>query len=218
MGKLARSRLLYTEHCVKLRAMETPGPSAGDVLAQPTRARLFELLQELKRETSTEELAERARAARQRGPAPAGAPSRGRAGRATQTTPWARAPSRSVVGRRRRQPRWRAPARLRRPCRLAGQRHPGRARAPAPGRANRPRDRPRAGADRHRRLGSGLRAGSERARLSAATRARPGRRVCCRLGNCPYKEAVRDNQAVVCTLHEGITAGLLEQLVARRRG
>jgi predicted ArsR family transcriptional regulator len=38
--------------------MEIPGPSAGDVLAQPTRARLFELLQELKREANTEELAE----------------------------------------------------------------------------------------------------------------------------------------------------------------
>ena len=39
--------------------------------------------------------------------------------------------------------------------------------------------------------------------------------VCCRLGNCPYSEAVRENQAVVCTLHEGITAGLLERLVPR---
>jgi predicted ArsR family transcriptional regulator len=32
------------------------------------------------------------------------------------------------------------------------------------------------------------------------------------LGNCPYREAVRENQAAVCTLHRGITRGLLERL------
>jgi len=31
-----------------------------------------------------------------------------------------------------------------------------------------------------------------------------------RLCNCPYREAVRENQAVVCTLHRGITRGLLD--------
>jgi predicted ArsR family transcriptional regulator len=30
------------------------------------------------------------------------------------------------------------------------------------------------------------------------------------LTNCPYREAVRQNQAVVCRLHRGITTGLLE--------
>ncbi len=39
-----------------------------------------------------------------------------------------------------------------------------------------------------------------------------GGRACCRLGNCPYTEAVVENQPVVCTLHKGLTAGLLEQL------
>jgi predicted ArsR family transcriptional regulator len=34
----------------------------------------------------------------------------------------------------------------------------------------------------------------------------------CRLGNCPYRESVRQNQEVVCGLHRGITAGLLEVL------
>ena len=33
-----------------------------------------------------------------------------------------------------------------------------------------------------------------------------------RLRNCPYREAVRENQAVVCTLHRGITRGLLDAL------
>jgi predicted ArsR family transcriptional regulator len=32
------------------------------------------------------------------------------------------------------------------------------------------------------------------------------------LGNCPYRDAVRANQPVVCTLHRGLTHGLLEAL------
>ena len=31
-----------------------------------------------------------------------------------------------------------------------------------------------------------------------------------RLCNCPYRDVVRENQAVVCTLHRGITHGLLD--------
>lgn len=34
----------------------------------------------------------------------------------------------------------------------------------------------------------------------------------CRLGNCPYKDAVRESPEVVCGLHRGITAGLLSEL------
>ncbi len=36
----------------------------------------------------------------------------------------------------------------------------------------------------------------------------------CRLENCPYKSTVRERADVVCTLHRGITAGLLEVLDA----
>jgi predicted ArsR family transcriptional regulator len=32
------------------------------------------------------------------------------------------------------------------------------------------------------------------------------------LGNCPYRDAVRQNQPVVCTLHRGITRGLLDRM------
>ncbi|HEV8153407.1 MAG TPA: helix-turn-helix domain-containing protein [Solirubrobacteraceae bacterium] len=32
------------------------------------------------------------------------------------------------------------------------------------------------------------------------------------LRNCPYREAVRENQLAVCTLHRGITLGLLDRL------
>ncbi|MGN6870019.1 MAG: helix-turn-helix transcriptional regulator [Solirubrobacteraceae bacterium] len=35
------------------------------------------------------------------------------------------------------------------------------------------------------------------------------------LGNCPYREAVRENQPVVCALHRGLTLGLLDQLDPR---
>jgi predicted ArsR family transcriptional regulator len=37
------------------------------------------------------------------------------------------------------------------------------------------------------------------------------------LWNCPYREAVRENQAAVCTLHRGITQGLLERLDPQAR-
>jgi predicted ArsR family transcriptional regulator len=32
----------------------------------------------------------------------------------------------------------------------------------------------------------------------------------CRLGNCPYRDAVLRNQQIVCGLHRGITAGILD--------
>jgi hypothetical protein len=32
------------------------------------------------------------------------------------------------------------------------------------------------------------------------------------LGNCPYREAVAENPAVVSSLHRGITAGLIDRL------
>ncbi len=34
----------------------------------------------------------------------------------------------------------------------------------------------------------------------------------CRLGNCPYSNAVEENQEIVCGLHRGITAGILAAL------
>jgi predicted ArsR family transcriptional regulator len=43
-------------------------------------------------------------------------------------------------------------------------------------------------------------------------RRRKGDLLTVRLGNCPYRDAVRENQPVVCTLHRGITLGLLDVL------
>lgn len=37
------------------------------------------------------------------------------------------------------------------------------------------------------------------------------------LGNCPYRDAVRENQQLVCTLHRGITLGLLDRLAPGAR-
>jgi predicted ArsR family transcriptional regulator len=37
------------------------------------------------------------------------------------------------------------------------------------------------------------------------------------LANCPYREAVAVNPAVVCSLHRGITQGLVDRLDPRRR-
>lgn len=34
----------------------------------------------------------------------------------------------------------------------------------------------------------------------------------CRLGNCPYRDSVRVNQPVICSLHRGITAGVLDKV------
>ena len=34
----------------------------------------------------------------------------------------------------------------------------------------------------------------------------------CRLENCPYRDSARENPDVICTLHRGITAGLLAEL------
>jgi predicted ArsR family transcriptional regulator len=37
-------------------------------------------------------------------------------------------------------------------------------------------------------------------------------RLSCRLGNCPYRDSVRQNRDVVCTLHRGMTRGLLDRV------
>jgi predicted ArsR family transcriptional regulator len=40
--------------------------------------------------------------------------------------------------------------------------------------------------------------------------ARTGKHVTICLRNCPYRDAVRENQPVICTLHRGITRGMLD--------
>ncbi len=41
-------------------------------------------------------------------------------------------------------------------------------------------------------------------------KSRTGERLTVCLDNCPYRDAVRENQPVICSLHRGITRGLLD--------
>jgi predicted ArsR family transcriptional regulator len=42
-------------------------------------------------------------------------------------------------------------------------------------------------------------------------------RLRCRLGNCPYRDSVRENRDVVCTMHRGLTRGFLDQVAPTAR-
>ena len=186
---------------------------SGGVLAQPTRARLFARLASLGRPASTDELAtgvglhpsgvrvhlERLRAA--------GLISRGRepqtVGRPRDS--WSIAPDARPGGEPpdadRQLARWLArsiptnPHRLREVERTG--RELGRELTPAG-------DLSRASETMGRTL-TALGFAPQRKRTKAAT-------VRFTLGNCPYREAVRDSQPVVCALHRGLTLGLLDQL------
>ena len=197
--------------------MDTPGPPAGDVLAQPTRARLFDLLQELKREASSEELAEELgmhvngvrRHLERLADAGLVERQRRRQGRCRPSDRWAVAADANPGGER---PKaytdlagW-----------LASAIPPGRGRL---------RQVERTGQEIGRALAPEASEGSgrdfEQVLIALGFQPRmdygPPGGVCCQLGNCPYKDAVRDNQEVVCTLHKGITAGLLEGLAPTAR-
>jgi predicted ArsR family transcriptional regulator len=39
----------------------------------------------------------------------------------------------------------------------------------------------------------------------------------CRLGNCPYRDAAAENPSLICNLHRGITAGILEVISPRAK-
>lgn len=51
---------------------------------------------------------------------------------------------------------------------------------------------------------------SQFARLREVERTNRG--FACSLGNCPYRDSARENPKIVCTLHRGITAGILAEL------
>ncbi|HTX32346.1 MAG TPA: helix-turn-helix domain-containing protein [Solirubrobacteraceae bacterium] len=188
-----------------------------DPLAQPTRARLFALLRELRRPVSTEELAERmglhrngvrvhldrlrdqGMVARERERRPRGRP----------RDMWLVSPSAAPAAR---EPtayaqlgRWLARA-------LAADRTSLR-RVEATGRqighelAPEPQDAPEASF--HAALAA---LGFQPRRESRAPQ-----RLTYRLCNCPYREAARENPEAVCGLHRGITRGLLDTLGATSR-
>jgi predicted ArsR family transcriptional regulator len=184
----------------------------GDVLAQPTRARLFAHLARRDHPAGTDELAaelglhpsgvrvhlERLHSAglitRERVPQPLGRP----------RDSWSIAPDALPGG----QP----PDAYRQLARWLAHSIPGR-----PGRL---REMEQAGRELGRELpsarGPGLadeRMGRTLTVLGFAPQRQPGQgRVVFRLGNCPYRDAVHENQPVVCALHRGLTRGLLDQL------
>lgn len=183
-----------------------------DPLAQPTRGRLFEVLSELGRPASTEELAERLKLhpngirlhldrllaagliARQRDRRPRGRP----------RDVWLISPGARPAG---------AP-----PTAYA---HLARwlARAIKPGKASL-RGVESTGREIGRELAAGG-SGDAETKMHATLAAlgfqpvreagEPGR-LAYRLCNCPYREAVYENAEVVCALHRGVTRGLLDGL------
>jgi predicted ArsR family transcriptional regulator len=169
-----------------------------DVLAQPTRARLFARLQELMRPASTEELARdlglhvngvRSHLARM---ADAGVIAREtvRHGRGRPRDGWSvreRPTPYEDLGR------WLVRA-------IAPEGEPLR-RVEDAGRAV-GREIAPAGGDLRSALGA----------LGFQPREEDGggEAQCIVLGNCPYRDAVSENQRVVCTLHRGLTRGILD--------
>jgi predicted ArsR family transcriptional regulator len=181
------------------------GDQTHDVLAHPTRARLFGLLAELRRPAGTDELAARL------GLHPNGV--RVHLGRLAGA---------GLVSRERvRQPRdeWQIA-----PGAQPGGRHPtgyaqlGRwltrvisgatslRRVEATGRAI---GRELAPATPHG-TGDDLQAALSSLGFEPEREVESGGGLIYRLGNCPYRDAVRDGPEVVCTLHRGITRGLLD--------
>lgn len=192
--------------------MDLPDAPGDDPLLQPTRARLFALLVELRRPAATDELArhlklhpngvrthlERLQEAglvvRHRAPRPRGRP----------RDEWSLAPEAAPGGAPPRAygdlARWLARAIPPRPARL--------------------REVERAGREIGREIAPDGAASVEAALRDTFTGlgfqplldSEPSAGLSCRLRNCPYRDSVKENQEVVCTLHRGITRGLLEVL------
>ena len=187
--------------------------SGEDALAQPSRAHLFGLLAELKRAAKTTELAARLdmhpngvrihlERLEQAGLV-AGLACRGRRGRPADA--WTIAPD-ARPGRS-------AAAGVSGSGTVAGavdstsNRNPTSgplsARAVRSARARSRRRRSRAGGGRALAGCAGSLRTYSRGRVTALT-------VC--LGNCPYRDVVREDQAAICALHKGITVGPLDVL------
>jgi predicted ArsR family transcriptional regulator len=193
-------------------------PAESEVLTQPTRARLFSRLQELKRPAATGELAAslgmhvngvRGHLKRM---AEAGLVERRRTayGRGRPRDEWAIASAAAPGG----EPpsayldlaRWLARATPAGPGRLRAVEKAGR----EIGRELAPKDVD-GSAESFEQVFVALGFQPE-----MATDGEEGR-TCCRLCNCPYRDSVRENPEVVCALHRGLTAGVLDVLAPGAR-
>jgi predicted ArsR family transcriptional regulator len=187
--------------------------SASDALAQPTRARLFSRLAALGRVATTKELSdalglhrsgvrvhlERLRAAglvsRERL-----AQKRGRPRYGWQIAPDA-LPGGEPPDAYRTLARWLARSISSRPARVREVERTGR----ELGREVLPQQGRSAPVEAMGRALTGL-------GFAPQSRLKRDGRVLFTLGNCPYRGAVHENQAVVCGLHRGLTQGLLDAL------
>lgn len=186
--------------------------SADDALSQPTRARLFALLGELKRPVGTVELAERldlqpngVRVHLDRlETAGLVARERARQARGRPRDAWMIAPDARPGGDAPRAyadlGRWLARVMRSGPRGLRA--------VEAAGREIGCELAPRDGATGEGALEATLVVLGFQPRVQARSEDRLT--ICLR--NCPYRDAVRENQPVVCTLHRGITRGLLDVL------
>lgn len=189
-----------------------PVAGASDVLSQPTRARLFALLEELKRPVRTGELAGRlglhpngVRAHLVR-LSEAGLVVRTRVNRGRGRPPdaWMISP--------RARPGGTAPSAYRDLGRWLARALRGRSRSPLSLEATgREIGRELAPADR-RDATQAFERSLVALGFQPALDRHEGTDVVFRLCNCPYRDAVRENPEAICALHKGITRGLLEAL------
>lgn len=197
--------------CAKLLG-EMDLPSDATLLAQPTRARLFAALQELRRAATTEELADELelhvngvrRQLERMHEAGLLVRRRSRHGRGRPRDEWSIAADAAPAGK---QPeaytdlaRWLArsipagPGRLRQVEKTG--REIGRELAP-----NGTKDLTQSFREIFSALG-----------FQPALEVDDTGELTCTLGNCPFRDSVRENPEVICTLHKGITLGLLDEL------
>jgi predicted ArsR family transcriptional regulator len=192
--------------------VDLPSANPDNVLAQATRARLFALLGDLGRPAPTEELAQRL------GLHPNGV--RIHLERLLEAGLVVR--RRASQGRGRPPHEWSISAEAT-PGGVPPQAYGDLARWLAraiPPRPSRLREVERAGRDIGREIAPTGAASTEEALRDTLTalgfqpvlERGPEDRLSCCLRNCPYRNSVKENQEVVCTLHRGITRGVLEIL------
>lgn len=204
--------MLYTSELCKARAVALARLPAENVLAQPTRARLFEVLRDLGREAGTKELAQLV------GLHVNGV--RRQLERLEQAGLLER--HRRQQGRGRPRDHWSVAAGAD-PDGESPQAYPdlaGWLAVAVPRGENALRQIEQTG----REIGRSLAAEADEPAAQAFEHVlsalgfqpeiefRPEGDLHCSLGNCPYAETARARPDVVCTLHKGITTGLLDEL------
>jgi predicted ArsR family transcriptional regulator len=205
-----QGRVFLVRVCKTLDAMDLPGRS-DEELAQPTRARLFGVLSELRRPAGTQELAERLalhpngvrvhlERLRKAGMV---ARERTRQARGRPRDMWSIAPGARPGG----DPpsayldlgRWLA--------RVITARRSSLRAVEATGREIGHDLAPEGGAcSAEERMYAAL----VSLGFQPKREVDPAGRLTYRLCNCPYRDAVRESQQIVCTLHRGMTRGLLD--------